>query len=85
MEQPKKTIEQLKKMKNPLEKSMKIMEINENHGELDKNETNSETSGKVDEQCEWEILATKCSNWKILAAKTKESLDDKNIKIKMST
>ena len=52
MEQPKKTIEQLKKMKNPLEKSMKIMEINENHGGLDKNETNSETSGKVDEQCE---------------------------------
>ena len=31
---------------------MKIMEINENHGGLDKNETNSETSGKVDEQCE---------------------------------
>ena len=39
-------------------------------------ETNPETSGKI-EQCEWEILATKCSKWEILAAKTKEwSLDD---------
>jgi hypothetical protein len=40
-------------------------------------EENPETSGQIDEQCEWEILATKCSKWGILAAKTKEgSLDD---------
>jgi hypothetical protein len=37
---------------------------------------------KNDEQCEWEILATKCSKWEILAAKTKEgSLDNQNTKI----
>ena len=43
------------------------------------NGKNPETSGKNDEQCEWEILATNCSKWEIyLAAKTKEgSLDDK--------
>ena len=54
-------------------------QINENHGKLDKNHgTNSETSGEIDEQCEWGILATKCSNWKKITAKTKEgNLDDK--------
>ena len=35
---------------------------------------------KIDEQCEWEILATKCSDWEILAAKTKEgNLDYKKM------
>ena len=42
-----------------------------------------ETSWKIDEQGEWEILATQCSKWVILVAKTKEgSLDDQKIKIK---
>jgi hypothetical protein len=27
------------------------------------NGKNPETSGKNDEQCEWEILATNCSKW----------------------
>ena len=36
-----------------------------------------ETTGKINEQCEWDILATKCSKWEILGAKNKEgSLDD---------
>jgi hypothetical protein len=40
-------------------------------------EKNPETSGKIDEHCEWETLTTKCSIWEILTAKTKErSLDD---------
>ena len=62
-------------------------QINENHGQLDKNHgTNSETSGKIDEQCEWEILATKCSNWEIWAAKTKEgSLDDKKTNCRLNS
>ena len=53
-------------------------QTNENDGKPDKNRwTNPETSRKIDEQCEWEILAIKCSKWEILAAKTKEgNLDD---------
>jgi hypothetical protein len=72
MEQSKKTIEQLKEPWKNWRKPWKNHgQISEHHGKLDKNHgTNSETetSGKNDEQCEWEILA----------AKTKEgSLDDK--------
>ena len=53
----------------------KPCKLDKNHG------TNSETSGTIDEQCEWEILATKCSKLDILAAKTKEgSLDDQKKK-----
>ena len=73
MEQSTRTIKQLKK-KNEENHG----KIEENHGTIEENHwTNAETSRKIDEQCEWEILATKCSKWEILAAKTKEgSLDD---------
>ena len=59
-------------------------ETNENDGKLDKNNWKTfETNRKIDEQCEWEILATKCSIWEILVAKTKEgSLDDPQKKTK---
>ena len=85
IEQLKKTMEKLKKtmenLKKIMDKPMKTMEntINtyKNHGK------NPETSGEMDEQCKWEILATKCSKWEILAAKTKEgSLDDQKNKCK---
>ena len=58
-------------------------QTNENDGKRDKNHRkNPETSRKIDEQCEWESFATKCSKWEILAAKTKEgSLDDQKNKI----
>ena len=61
------TIEEtMEKLKKTMEKSWTNQwtpwKLDKDHG------TNSETSGKNDEQCEWEILA----------AKTKEgSLDDK--------
>jgi hypothetical protein len=45
-------------------------------------EKNPETSGKIDER-QWEVLATKCSKWEILAAQTKErSLDEPKKKCK---
>jgi len=59
-------------LKKIMDKPMKTME-----NSIKTIEKNPETSGAIDEQCEWEILATKCSKWEILAAKTKEgSLDD---------
>ena len=90
MEQLKKTMEQLKtpseklkksmeKLKNIMEKLKKIMDkpMKTMENSIKPWNKSPETSGKIDEQCEWEILATKCSKWEILAAKTKEgSLDD---------
>ena len=86
IENMKKTIE---KWKNTMEYRRNHRTIEENHRKIEENhgtiEENSietigkktETSRKIDEQCEWEILATKCSKWVILVAKTKEgSLDD---------
>jgi hypothetical protein len=35
-------------------------------------EKKTESSPKIDEHCEWEILATKCSKWVTLVAKSKE-------------
>ena len=81
MEQLKKTMEQLKtpmeKLKKIMEKLKKIMEklkkimdkpMKTMENSIKPWNKNPETSGKIDEQCEWEILA----------AKTKEgSLDDK--------
>ena len=68
------------KIEENMDKPMKTMD-----NSIKNNGKNPETSGKIDEQCEWEILATNCSKWEIyLAAKTKEgSLDDqKNAKKK---
>ena len=56
-----------------MDKPMKTME-----NSIETIDKKPETSRKVDEQCEWEILATQCSKWVILVAKTKEgSLDNK--------
>ena len=61
-----------RKINEHLEKSMKTME-----NSISAMGKNMEPVEKMDEQCGWEILATKCSKWEILAAKTKEgSLDD---------
>ena len=83
MEQSKKTIEQVKKtmekLKKPIGKLKKTMgkPMKTMENSIKTIEKNPETSGQIDEQCEWEILATKCSKWGILAAKTKEGrLDD---------
>ena len=90
MHKLKKTIEKtIEKWKNTMEYRRNHRTIEENHRKIEENhgtiEENSietigkktETSRKIDEQCEWEILATKCSKWVILVAKTKEgSLDD---------
>ena len=73
----KKTIE---KWKKTMETSMKIMDksMKTMENSIKNMEQNPETSGKIDEHCKWEILATKCSKWEILAAKAKEgSLDEK--------
>ena len=66
----KKTIE---KWKKTMETSMKIMDkaMKTMENSIKTMEQNPETSGKIDEHCKWEILATK-------AAKTKEgNLDEK--------
>ena len=93
IEQLKKTMEQLKntmeKIKTTIEKSMntidksdksmKVMEksMKTREHSIITMEKKHETSGETDEQCEWDILATTCSKWEILAANTKEgSLDD---------
>ena len=55
-----------------MEKSMKTMQ-----NSINTMEKIMKPVEKNDEKCEWEILATKCSKWEILAAKTTEgSLDD---------
>ena len=61
-----------------MDEPMKTME-----NSIETIEKKLETSWKIDEQGEWEILATQCSKWVILVAKTKEgSLDDQKQKDK---
>ena len=66
-------MEQLKKTMENWWKPWKIEENHANHGQtndpIETIEQKHETNRKIDEQCEWEILATKCSKWVFFGCK----------------